>query len=116
MYSVQWLLFYLAGSDGAISFLNEPEDTTVTVGEIAQFPCDYTGTKDEPHWIINGQDYNQSAVYNYLLLMKDKDGYTLQFLDVEPWMDGTTVSCYLLVDGEEISSSIGILHVLSEGY
>ena len=115
-----WLLFFniiiIAGSDGAISFLNEPENTTVVAGEMAPFPCDCTGTKDEPHWKINGQDYNESVAVTYdLQLMTEKEGYTLNILEVEPWMDGTTVSCYLLVDGEEISSSIGILCVLTKG-
>ena len=88
------------------------------MGEIARFPCDYTGTKDEPHWKINGQDYNQGVDLTYDLQLtedKAKDGYTLYFLEVEPWMNGTTVSCYFMVDGGEKSSSTGILLVFSKG-
>ena len=108
---------YIAESDGAISFSNEPKNTTVAVGEMAQFPCDYTGTKDEPHWKINGQDYDQSVAVTYnLKLMMEKDRYTLNFVEVEPGMDGTNVSCYLLVDGVETPSSTGILRVLSKGW
>ncbi len=114
-YVVVLLFFDIVAGSVTISFSDEPENTTVAVGKMAQFHCYYTGTKDAPRWKINGQDYDQGAGVTYLQPIPDKEGYTLQFEEVKRWMDGTTVSCYFLVDGKEISSSTGILHVFLKG-
>lgn len=87
-YNYQLILSLCVG----VTFTAEPSDGEVTCGD-AFFPCRYTGTLSQPHWIINSTPYN-SINSN----LPPDHSYGSQVLRVTnlSGKDGIMYRCYIL--------------------
>lgn len=89
-------------------FSYQPEDVYVYEGETAVFNCSYTGTVQDPYWLINNSFY----AHNELPLRHQYLNRRLRVLHVRPSDNSTTYQCFLLPN---TYSAIGVLYIQSTG-
>ena len=99
-----------------MTFILEPQDIEVVIGNNAFFPCTYNGTRRVPHWVMDKITYSVSAlppgfVYNSTGLLA---------FTVDMSMNATKYKCCFEVHlGQgiinEICSSEGMLIINNAG-
>ena len=58
-------MLHFSGQD--VRFIRQPQDTVVSIGGNAFFPCTYNGTRAVPHWVVNNTGYTESALPSGLI-------------------------------------------------
>ena len=103
-------LYSTSGVADPITIVGEPQDAHVTEGELAQFSCSYTGTRDIPLWRIN------TSWFSHLENYPDRHEYNiatqvLTVSNVHLRDNGTTYQCLVF----NLRSRVATLTVFPQG-
>ena len=92
-------MLHFVGQD--VTFIHQPQDTVVSIGSSAFFPCTYSGTRTVPHWKVNNTRYTESALPSGLMY----NGTGLIVHNVDLSMNATKYKCCF-----EIHLGWGMIH------